>query len=148
MSEIHLTLERLASDGDATIGLLKIDGQPECFTLEDERRDVKIAGETRIPAGVYPIKSRDAGGLVQRYKKRFSWQRGMLWLQMVPGFQWIYIHIGNDDGDTAGCILVGAGADLDGMTIGASAKAYARLYEKLIDAAETGQLTIEIIDRD
>ena len=38
---------------DATNGLLFIDNVFECYTLEDEIRDVKVHSETAIPIGEY-----------------------------------------------------------------------------------------------
>ena len=149
---MKLHLKRFATDGDSTIGILRLDGQAAFFTLEDERRAVKVASETRIPAGTYQIHVRNEGGMIKRYRRRFQWHRGMLWLQDVPGFQYIYIHVGNTDGDTAGCILVGYAANMKsiagGMSIGQSVKAYRRLYETVYDAAEAGDLEIIIEDHD
>ena len=36
------------------------------YTLEDEQRDVKVYGETRIPAGTYKLKLRTVGGFHTR----------------------------------------------------------------------------------
>ena len=36
--------------------------------------------------------------------------QGMLHLQKVPGFEFILIHVGNADENTAGYLLVGTGA--------------------------------------
>lgn len=144
--QLHLT--RFLSDNDTTLGILRLDGKVRAFTLEDEARAVKEAGETRIPAGTYEIKLRTVSPMAARYKLRFPWHRGMLWLQDVPGFTFIYIHIGNDDDDTAGCILVGNGARLDSMKLQASTPAYLDLYRRVVDAAEAGELEIHIEDRD
>lgn len=38
-----------------TIGELLIDGEVFCYTLEDTVRDVKIKGQTAIPAGTYEV---------------------------------------------------------------------------------------------
>ena len=49
---------RFSSEKDATNGLLfdVTDGRKFlCYTLEDEHRDVKKYGETRVPAGTYKI---------------------------------------------------------------------------------------------
>lgn len=145
---MKLTLERIESDGDATIGRLSIDGESFCYTCEDEHREEKVAGETRIPAGEYEILLRNAGGMVGAYNDRYSdvSHRGMLHLQDVPGFEWIYIHVGNDESHSEGCILVGF--ERYGMKVGRSRDAYRALYKKVADAAEAGDLSIEIIDMD
>jgi len=94
---MEITIDRLQDNGHSTIGVMKIDGVFEAFTLEDTYHAIKVPGETRIPAGKYDIKLRTEGGLHNKYKAKFgSMHKGMLWLQNVPGFEWVYIHIGND----------------------------------------------------
>ena len=129
---------------DATNGLLFIDGVFECYTLEDEYRDVKVMHETCIPEGEYEIKLRTEGGFHSRYLKRYGadWHKGMLWLQDVPQFTWILIHTLNDSTQTSGCLGVGsAQQDLDlnakGL-ISQSRDAYQRLYPKVRDAILAG----------
>ncbi len=104
---LELVLYRKESNSQETAGELYLNGKLLCKTLEDEKRAVKVWGETRIPAGKYEIILRTFGGHHESYKKRFAFHKGMLWLQNVPGFKDILIHIGNTDKDTAGCILVG-----------------------------------------
>src|SRR3990167_3735254 len=148
---MKITVERFASDADSTLGLVWVDGVFKCFTLEDQYRAAKVAGETRIPAGTYPVKVRRDGGVHDRYVNQFpGFHRGMLWLQDVPGFEWIYFHVGNVHQDTEGCILVGRGANATpgAMSIQNSVIAYRAFYEAVIDAAEAGTLEVEIIDRD
>ena len=134
---MHLILKRIASGPEATIGILSevMDNgfhRPMCFTLEDEYRTRKVFGETRIPAGTYDLKYRTVGGHHERYAKKFpAIHEGMLWLQDVPNFKYILIHIGNDDDDTAGCLLTGDTADLQNYTIGRSTAAYKRLYKQI-----------------
>lgn len=130
---MNLKLLRICSREDWTAGvLLRTDlAKPEflCATLEDEQRKVKVSGETRIPAGTYEILLRDEGRVTQRYFRKFpDMHHGMLHLQNVPGFKWIYIHIGNTDEDTSGCILVGNSMDYDkGMCL-YSTNAYKHIY--------------------
>ncbi len=108
-----------------------------CFALEDEHRDVKVAGKTRIPAGRYEIKPRTKGMLYLELKKKYPWHdKGMLWLQNVPGFNWIYLHSGNRHGDTSGCILVGDSLVSNVEEVGEgfvsySVNAYRRLYNEI-----------------
>ncbi len=148
---MKMELERFASDRDTTMGAIRIEDRFVCFTLEDEYRTEKVAAETRIPAGTYTIKLRTEGGMTQRYQSKFpGLHRGMLWLQDVPGFEWIYIHIGNTEEHTEGCILVGRGATAkrDDMSLQFSTDAYRALYTQVAKAATRDDLSITILDRD
>lgn len=149
---MELEMDRLISDTDATVGFLRVDDKGECFTLEDENRAIKVMGETRIPAGRYEIKLRDAGGVNARYHLKFpDIHKGMLWLQDVPNFTWIYIHVGNIDDHTDGCILTGDSANikLDKKSIGHSRDAYERLYVKVAKVLLSGEkVFITINDKD
>lgn len=135
---------------DASNGLLFIDGVFECYTLEDEVREVKVMHETCIPEGEYEIKLRAEGGFHSRYLKRYGadWHKGMLWLQDVPNFTWILIHTLNDSTQTSGCLGVGSSQqdlDLDSKgKILQSRDAYQRMYPKVRDALLNGEkVTIE-----
>ena len=147
---MKITVVRIKSDDDATLSLVSVDGYFQCFGLEDEYREEKIAGETRIPAGLYTVGVRDVGGFHNRYMKKFSqFHRGMLEVQNVPNFKYILIHIGNTERDTAGCLLVGCNGNTSGdLSVGNSTGAYKSLYKKTIIAAIEGKLTIEYIDQD
>ena len=124
---------------DATNGLLYVDGVFECYTLEDQYQAVKVMHETCIPEGEYKIKFRKVGGFHAKYTKRYgNMHYGMLWLQDVPGFEYILIHTGNTDELTSGSLIVGdTQQDLDvsfnGM-VGSSANAYKKLYPKVAKA--------------
>ena len=144
---MQLTLKRFKSNQDATIGTLSIDGTPMCFTLEDAYREKKIYGKTRIPMGHYDIKLRADGGMHQRYSKKFDFHVGMLWLQNVFDFEWVYLHIGNDEDDTDGCPLVGNSANLENTTVGYSTNAYREMYQIVSGALLNGiKVSIQVID--
>lgn len=128
---MELTLNRFFSSSDFTIGKLYINNVFECYTLEDEERKVKVIHETRIPKGKYEIKLREFGGHHEKYKKKFTFHKGMLWLQEVPNFKDILIHIGNTDEDTSGCILVGNSINTTEGTLINSTAAYTKLYQKV-----------------
>ena len=148
---MKIFVDRFTSDSDTTISRIFINGQFFCFGLEDEYRTKKVAGETRIPQGTYNVGVRVTGGFHGRYSKRFKdIHKGMLQILDVPGFEYILIHCGNTDDDTAGCLLVGEGAVTTPgkMMITNSTGAYRRLYPQLIDAAIMGRLTITIQDHD
>ena len=116
---MQLTLTRVVSGPESTIGVIRVDGEPTCWSLEDQAQPsgVKIPGETRIHAGIYQIGVRTVGGYHNRCLRRWpEWHRGMLQLLDVPNFKHILIHPGNTDDDTRGCILPGMGQCLKGVT--------------------------------
>tara|TARA_R110000851_G_scaffold233047_1_gene385612 strand:- start:366 stop:809 length:444 start_codon:yes stop_codon:yes gene_type:complete len=145
-----LTVNRFTSDSEATLSTVSIDGVFECFGLEDEHRIDKVPGETRIPSGFYSVRLRAVGGFHANYSGRFpDIHQGMLQVMDVPGFEFILIHVGNTDEDTAGCLLVGCNANTSqGLSVGSSVKAYKRLYSRVIEAAKADQLTIQYWDND
>ncbi len=149
-SAMHLIVERITSDQNSTLSIVFIDGVFQCFGIEDEFRINKIAGETRIPAGLYKLGVRSEGGFHSRYSNKFPRiHKGMLQIMDVPGFEYILIHIGNTDKDTAGCLVVGENAlTSNAIRNSSSTAAYIDLYEKVIDFALKGEVTIEYIDRD
>ena len=132
MSKIDgLLLQRYSVSPESTLGLLYLDNRLVCYTLEDTYRDVKIAKETRIPAGIYKLDWRTDGDMVKRYRARYKGHGGMNWLKDVPGFEWVYIHVGNSHADTEGCILVGSRPNVNTITggfISESGDTYTRLY--------------------
>jgi len=137
---MKLEVLRYSDNGESTLGLLKVDGKFFCYTIEDEYRDVKVKGDTRIPDGIYKINLRNEGGLTAKYAKRFPGiHRGMLWLRDVPNFKYIYIHVGNTDDNTAGCILVADNVNNNTITegfAGSSRPAYVRLYKEILKALD------------
>lgn len=148
---MKITVDRFLSDSDSTVSRVSIDGSHECFGLEDEYREEKVPAETRIPAGTYTVGVRTVGGFHPRYSRRFpDIHKGMLHILDVPDFEYILIHCGNTDENTAGCLLVGASVITTpgDMSIGSSAVAYKKFYPKVIDAAIEGNLEIEFIDSD
>lgn len=147
---MHLSLKRFSDGLESTLGLLFVDGAFFCYTLEDQYQRKKVPRETRIPAGTYAITLREEGGMQGRYRARFPWHRGMIWLQDVPGFEWIYIHVGNTDDDSEGCILVGDGQVsnvVDDGQVTTSVAAYRRLYGCVTEALAMGEsVTITVED--
>lgn len=133
-----ITVPRYSNSEESTLGLFMIDKLFECYTLEDEYRENKLSGETRIPEGIYEVKFRQKlSPLTKRYRSKFPWFTWHLELQDVPGFQYIYIHIGNDDDDTEACILVADTANnnrLQDGFIGGSTAAFKRIYRKISKA--------------
>lgn len=148
---MEVVVNRFVSDDDTTISRITVDGTFVCFGLEDEYREDKMSGETRIRAGTYDVTLRTAGRFHERYGRRYShFHRGMLHIRDVPEFEWILIHCGNTDDDTRGCLLVGSQAITTpgDMKITGSRDAYERFYPMVVDAAASGDLTIVFEDND
>ena len=75
---MEIVVKRFADNGNATLGILYVNGVFECFTVEDEERDVKVSGETRVPEGVYAINLRSEGGFHTKYASKYgSMHKGM-----------------------------------------------------------------------
>jgi|TARA_B100001778_G_scaffold333899_1_gene343591 hypothetical protein len=155
---MKLEVLRISSQKDSTNGLLfdVTNGRKFlAYTLEDEYRDTKVMGETRIPAGTYKITLRTIGGFDARYTKKYgSMHKGMLWVRNVPGFEYILIHTGNTDEHTKGCLLVGD-TQQQNITksksgfIGSSNDAYKRIYPSIAEVLERGdEVEISYIDYD
>jgi len=114
------------------------------YTLEDEYREEKKYGETRIPDGIYDLGLRTVGGYNEKYTKRFpKIHIGMLHVTNVPNFEYILIHCGNTDEHTAGCLLVGDSQENNQITkdgfIGKSTQAYKRIYPSIAKAIKAGE---------
>ena len=156
---MKLIVLRFSSQRDSTSGLLFLEDEFGlnflCYTLEDEHRNKKIKGETRIPEGTYNITLRKVGGFHSKYATKYgSMHKGMLWVRDVPGFEYILIHTGNTDEHTKGCLLVGdtqqqnISKSKSGF-IGASVDAYKRIYPSIADAILRGEhVEISYVDFD
>lgn len=156
---MDLVVYRISSESDSTNGLLYEKTESFglkflCYTLEDEHRVLKVKGETRIPQGKYFLEYRKEGGFHNKYKKRFSnIHKGMLQVMDVPNFEYILLHCGNTDENTAGCLLLGDSQEnnqiiKDGF-IGKSTNAYKRVYKIISDKLQSGEtVSIEYIDFD
>lgn len=142
VSPLELGVVRYNSKADWTFGVIAALSDPLeqryiGHTIEDEYREVKVANETRIPAGRYEVVLRPEGGSVNpKYYARFpEMHQGMLMLVGVPGFTWIYFHMGNSDDHTSGCVIVGEGPpNYETGWLGNSEEAYVRLYKRCLRA--------------
>ena len=99
----------------------------------EEVRAVKVPCQTAIPTGTYRV--------AFTYSPHF--ERHTLEVLDVPGFRGIRIHPGNDESDTAGCLLFGLHRDPSSMTISASRAAVAWLEDYLRDHSSE-PVTLEI----
>ena len=133
---MKLTLARRIFTTQSTIGELAVDGNFECFTLEDPVRPKKIRSVTAIPAGTYTV--------AITFSPRFGTELPLL--LDVPEFEGIRIHPGNTATDTEGCLLVGKSRAID--TIGSSRDAFRALFDKIALAQGGGEtVMMEIVDQ-
>lgn len=121
-----MTVARGAGDLLATPGELLLDGVHAAFTLEP-RRDQTQGKPFCIPVGVFP------------WRKTWSnhFQRVVVRLDNVPGFDAVEIHPGNKPGDSHGCILVGETQGPD--WVGHSLEEFSALMAQL---PESGEITV------
>lgn len=145
---MKLTLKRKFLGITYTIGDLLIDGKFFCNTIEDTVRGLpatcpytpkgqsckckgKIYAQTAIPAGTYKV--------TMQYSPRFK--RKLPLLHNVHHFIGILIHSGNDESNSAGCLIVGNNTIKGKVT-------ESRVTSDKLNAilSKETQITIEIID--
>lgn len=143
---MELYLKRRYLSKQYTIGSLYLDGCYFCDTLEDTVRRLPVAcpdtphgrtcrcpekvyARTAIPAGTYKI--------TMEHSPRFK--RVLPLLHDVPHFLGILIHSGNDEEDSAGCILVGKN-NIKGKVV--ESRATSDVLNKLL--AKADHITIRI----
>ena len=154
-----LEVIRISSEADSTSGLLfnVTDNKRKfmCYTVEDEYRSTKVKHETRIPEGTYKLTLRSEGGFHTRYLQKYGpeFHKGMIYVNNVPGFEWILWHTGNSDESTSGCLILGQNQESnlvkkDGW-VGSSVSAYKFVYPRVRDAILSGEdVFVKYIDFD
>ena len=118
---MKFTLQRLyhtttLKEGDYSLGFLTNEEKSfRSFVLEDTAHVVKINGVTRIPAGFYELGLRkEDTPLTKKHRESY---KGMDWFDRhpnwyhieilkIPNYRGVYIHTGNDDSHTLGCLLL------------------------------------------
>ena len=138
---MQIDVIRFLEDKKSTVSHLLINGEYKCKVLEDAYRETKEYGSTRIQDGEYKLKLRtDLTPMNRKYIEKFGkeFHKGMIWLQDVPEFEFVYIHIGNYIEDTLGCLLVGENVihDKKNDTFGIdnSTNTYKEIYPLVSDA--------------
>lgn len=152
-------LQRYSDNRKDTLGLLlkKIQVGTEtklhlqAYTLEDEYREEKVMAETRIPAGFYELGiQKTETPMTKKYQAKYPWFKHHIEVKNVKNFVGVYIHIGNTEADTAGCILLGDSAvnnSIGSGSIANSTDAFKRFYTQVYDHLEGGgKVTLTIRD--
>ncbi len=138
---MEIKLVRKNGTAGFTEGRLYINGEFECFTVEDQDRKLesggtKIQNKTAIPKGIYKVTI----SMSNRFK------RMLIEILDVKGFTGIRVHSGNSSKDTEGCIIVGSiNIRDDDDWVGASKVAYERLHRKIKQALSNKEkVTLEV----
>lgn len=130
---------RVAEGKQSTLSQLYIDDIFQCYLLEDKIRDVKIPKQTAIPKGNYSLRLNTWGGMNAEYRQKFpKLHKGMIEINGLPNFSFVYIHIGNTFKQTAGCPLCGFGFEMvnGDYQVLRSKDAYQMIYPKLLALAQ------------
>jgi hypothetical protein len=148
-----ISVQRLKTAKDSTVGKMKLPGTDvDIYVIEDEKRKQKVAGETRIPAGLYKVKKRKADSpLTLKYREIYTdFFDYHLELQDVPDFKYVYIHHGNFEYNTDGCLLVNSGyyETEDGEYAGTRSRdAFRLVYKRISEMLNDGEeVFIEVLD--
>lgn len=155
---------RKPSEKDWTLSTFYFDGIEKGKGVEDEEREVKVYGETRIPNGIYEMDLRYSPKFSKQYyrnnegkiihwrkrktealRKEYNTAHELIWVKDVPNFKYILWHWGNTDDDTHGCYIVGSFfATLGGQKgVGASRKKYEEVYPIVWKAIKEGNVSVE-----
>ncbi|UII19325.1 DUF5675 family protein [Fulvivirga ligni] len=148
---LTITVLRYADDQETTIGLLYLNQQYYCYTLEDTFHEQKIADQTRIPAGTYQVDfNKNETNLTLKYRQRFpEWFKYHLEVKNVPNYSGIYLHNGGTHKDTSGCILVSDSLNVSTQRtyLSNSRETFKRLYLYLKSTIEKG-IPVRMVIRD
>ena len=143
-----LNVIRIRQGNNSTLSEIYLDNQFVCYGLEDIPREKKIPGSTCIPFGTYALDFNRNGGMNGNYYDRYpKMHRGMIEIKDIPGFSYVYIHIGNTHKETAGCLLVGTQYVFEqgDYRLVQSITAYKKLYPLVAALMIIGEVGINIV---
>lgn len=143
-----IKLIRTEFQAQRTFGEMQIPGLGFFKTVEDAVRDEKVYGETAIWEGEYELLLRKEESPMWKRWSEKNWIKewgGFKWfieLQDVKDFKHIYIHTGNDEDDSLGCILPGMIYNKVGnvpIGVASSRQAMIKIYDYLTPKLEAGE---------
>ncbi len=126
------------------------------FVIEDPPRKIKIPKITGIPAGRFKLIIRKEDlPLTLRHREAYAkagWTDFKYHIEVsgIPGFQFVYVHAGNDSEDTEGCVTPGYAFDLSkpkdnqSLSIAATHDFYKIVYP-LLEAGK--EVWLNVIDQ-
>jgi hypothetical protein len=130
------------AQGDYTCGYIAgTNANFRSFVIEDVFRAKKLKAETRIPAGTYKlgINKSDTPLTIKHRTSYGSWFKYHIQLLEVPNYQGVYVHAGNDDSHTEGCLLLNyafdyTASDKPGSKSVIAVEAFYKLVYPLLEA--------------
>lgn len=155
---MQLLMVRYSDNGESTFSMLFLpNGEFICYALEDRFNIKNDNGQQRIPAGVWPLRFRKEGGMymgtpdIKGYKDLYASignAAGMIEI-VIPGWQYVMIHCGNNAEQTLGCPLVCNCPNNNQTQKGFgmnSADAYKRFYPIISKMMAQEECNIKIVD--
>lgn len=153
-----ISVVRFMNNSRFSLGLMYYNDAFFCYTLEDVYRAQKVKKHTRIWAGEYKVSYSDVNpehsSITKRYRTKDSTKDFFdrhIEIHGVDQFDGIYIHIGNNERHTEGCLLVGDGLNTSGgdVVLTHSTGAFTRFYKKVTAELNAGTpVRIKILDED
>lgn len=147
---MKISLKRIYTNNQYTIGHIYVDGTYVCDCIEDadrglkdsmtldEIRSKKIKDKTAIPQGNYKVTMNVISPRFSKKKYYKDFCGGRLpRITSVKGFDGVLIHIGNTDKDSSGCLIVGYNKE-KGKVLN-SKQAFEKLYKMLDSANRNGE---------
>ena len=124
-------LVRFAYTVKGTFGILFVDGDPICYTVERPWDDNK-PNVSCVPEGTYPLRMRSSG--VVKRSSAGAFEKG--WeICEVPDRTYIMVHVANHMGHLQGCVGTGDQLGVVGNQFGVwnSRAAFAKFMQRLPD---------------
>lgn len=166
---MNVLVKLFDEDEKCTRSRFYFNGELKGYGIEDEFREVKVKGETRIPDGRYKLDLRyspkfsksyyrdDEGNIIrsnkrltEALKQQFHTPHELVWVTNVPNFEFILWHWGNYEHNTDGCYLVGSSLfthEKYGKSVGKSREKYEEIYPILWKAINNEECFV-IYERD
>lgn len=145
-----VSLHRFMNDGETTLGMLFVNQQLICYTLEAGKQASNTHLPFRIPAGTYVFGfHKTETPLTTIYRQQYNWFSSHLVIQDVPGFDTVFLYLGEPENRHQGCVQIADSLNNESLSnsLADSIKAYQRLYEKVTEITNKGeQLHISVYD--
>lgn len=162
---MKILVNEIEEHTDWTISDVSIDNVKCFYSVEDEYREQKIKGETRVDAGTYPLELRDSPKFSHKWlvnpdggfeivwhedateEQKKNWKpHQLIWIKNTPRHEFCLIHWGNSDDDTEGCLVIGLSLGYDGKRqriVKSSRICYQKWYPVMAREVAKGNSTIE-----